>query len=187
MDFESQQELQRELGSGERLLWTGRPRQGIRLRAADALMIPFSLMWGGFAIFWEAGVLRQGGPPFMILWGIPFILVAIYIIVGRFFFDSYQRSRTWYGLTDQRAIIRTAKGVKSLSLRGLTDLSLKERDDRSGTISFGATDPRYSFFAGTGWPGMGRFLPPSFEMIEGARQVYTQIRDAQRTAEQVGA
>lgn len=187
MDFESQQQLQRELGSGERLLWTGRPRQGLRLRTADALMIPFSVMWGGFAVYWEVGVLRQGGPTFFALWGIPFILVAVYITVGRFFYDSYQRSRTYYGLTDQRAIIRTPGGVKSLSLNGLADLSLKERGDRSGTISFGAGDPRYTFFAGAGWPGMGRFLPPSFDMIDNARQVYTQIRDAQRTSGRIGA
>ncbi len=184
MDFESQQQLQTELSSGERLLWSGRPRQGIRLRAVDALMIPFSLMWGGFAVFWEVSVLRQGGPAFFALWGIPFVLMGIYITIGRFFLDSYQRSQTYYGVTDQRAIIRRRKEVKSLSLRGLTDISLKEREDGSGTICFGSGGP-YSFFAGTGWPGSGKYLPPSFEMIEDARRVYTQIRDSQRTSERI--
>ncbi len=150
-------------------------------------MIPFSLMWGGFAVFWEVSALRQSGPLFFALWGIPFVLVGLYITVGRFFFDSYQRSRTYYGLTDQRVIIRTAKGVKSLTLHGLADVSLKEAGDRSGTIALGSGDPRYSFFAGAGWPGMSKFQPPSFEMIENARQVYTQIRDAQGAVQRIGA
>ena len=76
--------IQHELNSSERLLWTGAPQQGLRLRPADAFMIPFSLLWGGFAIFWEYGVLRQslsqgsGSPDsFMVLWGIPFVLVGL--------------------------------------------------------------------------------------------------------------
>ncbi len=186
MDVDSQQRMQRELASGERLLWSGRPRQGLRLRAGDALMIPFSLLWGGFAIFWETMALRTG-PLFFALFGIPFVMIGLYMIVGRFFADSYQRGRTYYGLTDQRALILTAKGVKSLSLRALADVSLRERGDRSGTISFGVGDPRYAFFAGSGWPGMGHHLPPSFDRIEEARQVYTQVRDAQQAFQRIGA
>ena len=187
MDFEAQQQLQPELATGERLLWAGRPKQGLRLRAADALMIPFSLLWGGFAFYWELSVLRGGGPSFFALFGVPFVLVGAYVIVGRFFVDSYQRGRTFYGLTDQRALIRTASGIKALALRAQGDISLKESSDGSGSISFGTGDPRYSFFAGGGWPGMSRYAPPAFEMIERARAVYTQIRDAQRSLERVGA
>ncbi|HET9604326.1 MAG TPA: hypothetical protein VFO96_08555 [Gemmatimonadales bacterium] len=185
MDYDAQRELQQELSAGERLAWSGRPRQGLRLRAADAVMIPFSLMWGGFAFFWEWSVLHQGGPGFFALWGIPFVVIGLYMIFGRFFYDAWQRSRTYYGITDQRAIIRTARGVKSLSLQNLTDLSLKERGDRSGTIAFGAADPRYAMWANVGWPGTARYLPPSFEMIDNARQVYDQIRDSQRAMQQL--
>src|SRR5207248_6281465 len=68
-----QNEIARALDSGESLIWSGTPRQGILLRPSDAYMIPFSLLWGGFAIFWEASVLRLSGPNagFMSIWGIP--------------------------------------------------------------------------------------------------------------------
>ena len=65
-----QNEITRVLDSGESLMWSGAPRQGMLLRPNDAYMIPFSLLWGGFAIFWEASVLRISGPNavFMSLW-----------------------------------------------------------------------------------------------------------------------
>jgi len=44
----------------ERLLWSGKPEPGHLVGGGDVFMIPFSLMWGGFAIFWEAGVLCIG-------------------------------------------------------------------------------------------------------------------------------
>ena len=189
MNYELEQVARSQLARNEKLLWSGHPRRGLRLRGSDAVFIPFSLMWGGFAFFWEASVLRQGAPGFMALWGIPFVLVGIYIILGRFFVDAWMRSRTHYALTDQRAIIISglvSQQVKSLPLRSMSDITLKERADGSGSIVLGLSTGPYGWFAGSGWPGAGRYQPPTFEMIENVRNVHTMLRDAQASVGAVG-
>ena len=167
-----------DLERGETSLWTGRPRQGIWFRPSDALMIPFSLLWGGFAVFWEVGVLSTPAPGFFAIWGIPFVLMGIYITVGRFFFDAWRRGRTSYALTSTRVVIRSGGSLKSLTLNTLSDVTLNERADRSGTITFGAGASLMSTLSGAGWPGAPQ--APSFEGIPEARQVYAQIRAAQQ-------
>jgi hypothetical protein len=57
-----QNEIAQALDSGESLIWSGAPRKGLVLRSSDAYMIPFSLLWGGFAVFWEVGAVRTNGP-----------------------------------------------------------------------------------------------------------------------------
>ena len=94
--------IRENLRRDERLLWTGQPPQGLRLQATDAFLIPFSIFWGGFAIFWETTVVMQGAPLFFAVWGIPFIVIGLYLIFGRFWGEAKQRSRTYYGLTDSR-------------------------------------------------------------------------------------
>lgn len=188
-------ELSSELSSGERLIWSGRPRQGLFLRGSDVFMIPFSLFWGGFAIFWEWGVLsstrhNHGNSPahadlIMPLFGIPFVLIGLYLIFGRFFLDKKQRESTVYGITNQRIIIRSgffARSTKSLNLQTLSDLSLTERSDGSGTITFGPIPPYYSLFAGSSstWPNYGRYSLPCFDTISEAKQTYDLIRRTQK-------
>jgi hypothetical protein len=174
-----------ELSPGEQLLWAGRPRQGVRLRAQDALLIPFSLMWGGFAVFWEVSVLRSGAPLLFKLWGVPFVLVGVYVVIGRFFADAWGRARTAYGVTDQRVLIlthRPGRSVQSLPLDTLRELSLSE-GRRGGTITFGSPGGPNSWLSGAGWPGTRRFAPPAFEQIPQARDVYELIRGTQRSTQ----
>jgi hypothetical protein len=186
----SKREIDGELETGERLLWSGQPRQGLLLRSGDWFMIPFSLLWGGFAIFWELGVLgmvAMGGSPqpmsvVMALFGIPFVLVGLYMIVGRFFVDARARANTYYGVTDHRAIIVSgllSRRVTSLPFRGMLQITINENSDRSGTITFGQPVPFAFMSQGMIWPGMESQMVPSFSLIENAKDVYRQIREAQ--------
>lgn len=192
------QTIQSELGAGEKLLWSGQPRGGIRFRSSDIFLIPFSLMWGGFAIFWEIMAVIMffaasndiNAPPvtFTIifpLWGIPFVLVGLYMIFGRFIVDAKSRKRTYYAVTEQRIIIiSTLFGhrVQSLNLRQLPELSLKKNADESGTISFGSTNGIFNFWGNSSWPGARRYQVPSFEMVDNVREVYEIIQSAQQQA-----
>jgi hypothetical protein len=190
MQSEIDRELRPQLGPGEKLLWSGQPRRGLRLRATDALLIPFSLMWCGFAVFWELSVIKEGAPFWFRLWGIPFVLMGLYLIAGRFFVDAWQRGRTYYGLTSERILLVSAgfqREVKSLPLRNLPEVTLRERGDRSGTISFGPASATHGWLAEAPWPGMGKYLPPRFDMVENARLVYGQIQAAQRALLPIGA
>jgi hypothetical protein len=159
-------EIQRELSSKERLLWSGQPRQGIALKSSDVMAIPFSLMWGGFAIFWESSVIDSNAPFFFMLWGIPFVLVGLYMIIGRFFFDASTRRNTFYGVSNERVLIVSGifnRQIKSLNLRTLTDLSLTEGREGEGTISFGGGSGMSSMFGGfAAWPGTSKNLGPRF-------------------------
>lgn len=106
------------------------------------------------------------------------------MIFGRFVYDSKKRSKTFYGLTDQRTIIVSglfSKGVKSLNLKTMTDVSLAEKANGYGTIVFGQENQMMSMFMGGGFPGMGGSSTPKFELIKNAKHVYKQLREHQQS------
>jgi hypothetical protein len=165
---------------GESLLWAGRPVQGLRLAPSDLVMIPFSLLWGGFAIFWEVTAVVGGAPLLFRIWGIPFVLVGLYMIAGRFFVDAYRRARTFYGLTDTRVLIvvvGSTRKLTALDLAAQKEIQVDEAAGGRGTIRFGV--------AGESGSGMrfgrgNKNEPPSFEGIPEVGAVYARIRESRR-------
>ncbi|HWU13203.1 MAG TPA: hypothetical protein VN157_04250 [Caulobacter sp.] len=122
--------------AGERILWEGRPREGLMSAPNDAFFIPFSLFWGGFSICWEAAAVRSG-QLFMMVWGVPFVLIGLYMIVGRFFHDAWLRKRITYALTDQRVLIQTPDAFIALDLATLPHVEVRLLRGDRGTIRLG--------------------------------------------------
>jgi hypothetical protein len=145
-DAGQQFQLQRYLQPGEKILWTGRPDPSRLVSRTDAFLIPFSFMWGGFAIVWEGGVLLTGAPTFFWLWGIPFVVVGQYLIWGRFLYKRWDRRRTVYALTNQRALILRGGSIQSVFLNHLPNINQSVRADGSGSLEFGSS---------AGWNGRG--------------------------------
>jgi hypothetical protein len=172
--------IESRLFAGEKLLWSGQPWQGLfLLRANDLFLVPFSLIWAGFAIAIPGQMLFRGGfvPPFpFLLVGLLFPLIGVYFALGRFLIDAWLRSATSYAVTSQRVLIERSgpfRSNKSLDIDRLPALELLERGDGSGTIRFGTT----SWFMGN---RMGMWSPstdpvPQFLRIDNVRNVYELI------------
>jgi len=175
--------FQDKLLEGETVIWAAQPGQGIILGGRDALMIPFSLIWGGFSIFWEVEVLSlKHSPTVMKFFGIPFLLVGVYIVIGRFLVDAYVRKRMYYAVTNHRILILRLSpfpSFTSLSLDRLPELKLTEGRNGRGTISFGQQNQ------GVGRNGFGAWTPsldsiPKFISIDNAQNVFGMIQRAIR-------
>jgi hypothetical protein len=99
------------LRADEHVLWAGGPDPNRILSSTDAFVVPFSLMWSGFAFYWEASVIHDDAPIFFKLWGLPFVLFGVYFVVGRFFVKRRRQQKTAYAITDQRALVVTGTSV----------------------------------------------------------------------------
>ncbi|GLW33791.1 hypothetical protein Areg01_67290 [Actinoplanes regularis] len=133
--------MENHLLPGERVLWEGRPLHHRLLRRTDALLIPFSLVWFGFVVFWETGVLADGAPMFFVLWGALFLLAGLYFLAGRFVVRAVASRRTRYTITDSRVLIHGGWSGNRLTteyLRALPPPVITERSDGSGSLAFGA-------------------------------------------------
>jgi hypothetical protein len=183
----AEDELRSHLDSGEKLLWVGRPAQGMVLTQLDWYAIPFSVVWLGFAVysFWPFSTktpepLKSPGPlALFVVAGLLFIGIGIYVLIGRFIADRLYRSRLIYGVTDRRAIIVSGlrrRSVQSIYLSSLSALTLEERRDGSGTIYFG---DQPSHWHGAYGPGFStQQSGTQFFRIADVKRVYTIMHEA---------
>ena len=187
-DFSPVDTFQPALMPGERVLWTGRPKQGWLLSGRDAFLIPFSVMWGGFAIFWNAGVWGITGtgsaaPLFFKLWGLPFLVIGVYFVVGRFIHDAAVRRDIAYAVTDKRVLVRRGANsgrIRSLDIAHLPRLELEEHRDGTGTIEFENESPAFGGRNGFAYwaPALSKTM--RLVHIDEPRRVYELIRNHAR-------
>ena len=173
--------INRELSRGEKLLWSGQPKQGLVFRPIDALLIPFFLFWtsGPVAIVFSVDLTQQENIPSLFL-VVPFafVLIGSYMLFGRFIVDAMRRKNTFYGLTDKRAIIASKSKVKSVPITATTELEVKRQRKGFGTIQVGGSP-------GLGWSSFVSSFdllggPPNgncFERISGAEEVYRMAKE----------
>jgi len=181
-------ELQSELLPAESLLWSGQPSCSVIFHRQDFFAIPFSLLWGGFALFWELGVTGYlGNPPkggdsaFFELWGIPFVVMGQYMIWGRFFYTAWKKTRTYYGITNKRVLVLNTAPSRKITdayLRNLDSVSLSIRADGIGTIEFAPEPDNRS-----AWRRMGSSRNNQID-IDLSRLIFFDITDA-RSAHQL--
>jgi len=188
--------FQSELLKDEKIHWTGQPDSSSIFSPADWFMVPFSLMWGGFAIFWESTVLglnpfldtsKHRPPVFFALWGVPFVCIGLYMIFGRFFYKAWKRKRTYYAVTNQRVLQVAVTGrvqIQALFLNQTAAINKYVRSDGSGTLTFGNTGYYpFSYYANSGMDFLGsRYSQGIFAFydipeVDGVYRLVNQLRN----------
>lgn len=184
--------VQRELVPGENLVWAGQPKTSVVFHKEDAFLIPFSLLWGGFAIFWEAGVSGMWGSQahgpwtFGMLWGVPFVLIGQYLIWGRFFYVAWLKARTHYAVTNRRVIAvqdSWKRQMASAYLDSLPSLIKEVGSSGIGILRFDQPQPMWGRNRGFGaWNGLSIAGTPTFVDIEDVDSVYRLVSDLRESA-----
>ncbi len=179
------------LNDGEEILWQGRPDAAVVWSDLFGLQSIFGLFFAGFAAFWikmasfiGSGIDDGGIGDIFPLFGIPFLLVGLYMVIGHVFFDAYQRGRTHYTLTNQNAYIATQMfGRRKLeNYPHKADTTVELEDNTPGTVWFATKLVRHVRNRSDNGNHMSSQRvtysekPIGFCRIEDARKVYGMLR-----------
>ena len=146
---EKRSAAERFLQGGEQLLWAGEPDPKVRFTKADTFLVPFSILWAGFAVLWEIAASSSGGPVGFSLFGIPFVALGCYITFGRFIVKARRKRGTTYVLTDYRALVLGSGGhIAETQWRNAPKQISRHRDGRHVDVTFD-TPPSSSLLAGS--------------------------------------
>lgn len=154
MDFDINKIVQNELLLNENIIWQGTPSLSKTFTKSDIFLVPFSIFWGGFAIFWFIAATTAGG--MFGLFGIPFVIVGLYFIFGRFIVKKAVKRKTIYAITDIRVLIirinssGIKKSVSSAAIRTISSESNSCDKNGIGTIIFGSPPYWHTIYLNTG-------------------------------------
>jgi hypothetical protein len=184
--------VQPELLAGENICWSGQPNTSVIFHKDDSFLIPISVLWGGFAMFWEAavaGLFRQGNPwVFGALWGIPFVVYGQYLIWGRFLYAAWKKKRTFYAVTTRRVIAVQQSWRRQTVCTYIDTMPTLIRENGSngtGTLRFAQWEIEHPGARQLGWVrfdlmAIGRV--PTFVDIDDVDSVYRVVSDLREKA-----
>jgi len=152
-----------ELPSSEHVLWSGSPVRYPVFDRQDAVLVPVSILWFGFAIFWETTAVQMAAPFFFEVWGVPFLVIGFYMSIGRLIVRQVMLRSAVYTVTNLRIIMQwnglANERERSRYLDHLEPPILAESDDGVGTIRFGSASPfQFNLQQRRGWLGQDLFV-----------------------------
>jgi hypothetical protein len=172
--------FQSRLLRGERVRWSGRPKQGFLLTDRDLFLVPASIFFLGISLLWNSQASSTGTPWFFALIGWFILPVGAYFFAGRFLVDAWLRRDLQYAVTDKRVLIARPgpfARFTAIGLKPAPEMELKEHANRRGTIRFG---PRQPLWANQQWSSWTPALEaqPQLLAIEKPREVFDLIQRA---------
>ncbi len=179
-----------ELNSDENVLWVGQPEPSVFFSSADAFLVPVSILAGTRAIHFGAkyvlkllayGVTLESVFVSVAI-GLPFVAAGLYLILGRFVYKLWRKRRTFYAVTDNRAISVVLFGKRVVLEQPFDSIPvLRKQVGRRGvgTITFGRSRFTAVWCGNTGMNCLTGFDDSdliAFHDIKGADEVYNLIR-----------
>lgn len=132
------------LDDGEHVLWQGRPDPGIEWGQALSAQSLFGIVFTAFSLFWmgAAAAMTWGAgnaPGIFILFplfGLPFLLVGLFMAGGHLVWAAYLRRSTVYSVTTRQVFIARDTGagrtLEAIRIADITDMALEGGDP--GTV-----------------------------------------------------
>lgn len=167
------------LAPSEVILWQGRPDGALAIDPRNLPQAAFGVLFAGFALFWMVMAAQAGG----LFWafGLIHLGVGLAVIAHALVWPVYRRRRTWYTLTNLRAIVATdlplmGKRLKSYPITADTVLTFD--DAPLASIGFAFEPVRTK--------RRTRMRMVGFERIPDGRAVYALMRGIQTRPRQAG-
>lgn len=168
----------------EELLWTGQPDPRNIVNTRDIVMIPFIL-----AVGIPVTLILPSGPLVYALAAMVWTIAIVYVLVGRFYARYRAKKRTFYALTNRRALViaiykEESSLVKNLPFESIVAVSHTQKSDELGSVIFEPVMPdkikisRDKYSLGLNSPVFNTEAPAFFD-IKDSEEVYktiTQIR-----------
>jgi hypothetical protein len=145
VSFDLQDKVDRELESGERVVWMDQPVPRY-FTAGSISAFLFAIPWTAFAVFWMYGAagfkvpdFTKGPEALFPLFGLPFVLIGL-AMLSTPYWTFLKALRTVYVITDRRAILFEggwSTTIRSFFPQQLRDIYRKERRNGSGDVILG--------------------------------------------------
>ncbi len=183
------------LNLGEKVLWTGKPNLKMRFNSADYFLIPISIFMCGFIGFMVNliyGWFEGNMPVIPLVFFVVFGVVVINYAFGRFFVKAWRKKRTFYALTNRRALF-IYKGRRQIfsevTLDNIDTISKDVRPNGNGTIKFGDERRSAPFFSDLPVnSGLERFSTYTstirFLDIDNVNHVFNMIQEVKKSTHQ---
>ncbi|MGD9886881.1 MAG: helix-turn-helix domain-containing protein [Bacilli bacterium] len=123
------------LNAGEVIQWSGKPKRNPKLHHLP--LTAFGLVFLSFSIFWT--IMASKMTSLMALFGIPFIIVGVYLVFGKKLQSRTINTQIYYAVTDERILILRHGGQDNLiqvNINQLTNVILTPSIDNTSSITF---------------------------------------------------